>query len=109
MRLHSAEVTDRESQPVGSAAAGAQGSTVAAGSVFATLTSAGAGGYGVTIVHGVVQGVAASAGGIAAGVKGWMKWKGASEEKEQEDTAEEEEIEGETLVFEASQSRDAKL
>ncbi|KAL8793399.1 MAG: hypothetical protein Q9195_003985 [Heterodermia aff. obscurata] len=98
---------------IGSAAAASQGPAVAAGSLFATLTSAGAGGYGVPIIYGAVQGVAASTGGVVAGVNAWMKWKKApkSERSKEGDTAEEEEeIDGEeTIGSQAPESRNAKL
>lgn len=47
---------------------------VAAGSVFATLTSAGMGGYGVAAVAGVAQGAGGAA--VATGAAGvWKAWK----------------------------------
>ncbi|KAF2024472.1 hypothetical protein EK21DRAFT_94053 [Setomelanomma holmii] len=60
----------------GSIAAGIQagiGGSVAAGSVFATLTSAAMAGYGVPIVFGSVWGISSA---VCWGIAAWKRWRG---------------------------------
>lgn len=58
------------------------GSSVAAGSAFATLQSAAMGGYGVAAVSGAVQGAGVAIAGASGGLATWFQRKKAVEEEE---------------------------
>ena len=62
----------------GSIAAGVQAGigNVAAGSIFATLTSAGMSGYGAPIVFGGVWGISSA---VCWGIAAWKKWRNDSD------------------------------
>lgn len=84
---------------LGSTAAGIHASigSVAAGSLFATLTSAGMGGFGVPIVIGTVWGVTSAVGWGIAAWRGWFGGRDGTEDVGDGDDGDEYGFEG-TLV-----------
>lgn len=66
------------------------GSSVAAGSAFATLQSAAMGGYGVAAVSGAVQGAGVAIAGASGGLATWSQRKKAVEEKTRPEDLEDE-------------------
>lgn len=64
------------------------GSSVVAGSTFATLQSAAMGGYDVAAVSGAVQGAGAAVAGVSGGMAALLQRKKAVKEEKREEEEE---------------------